>query len=167
MWLEARKITDTNEGSLLPADARIADVFPELSESDLANVKSLYGTEVGSDAALAPLLFRDVHFTMPSRWVAAHEAAGANHGSEIPFVFATWPDFRLTTADQQVTQLLHGCWVAFAKTGTPVCPDAPAWPAYSVGSDVWMRFAAHPAAESVSDKQILDLLQSRMLAGRG
>jgi len=184
--------TNSNEGSLVSADARAADMVSELSESDLATVKSLYGSRASSDAALAPLLFADAHFATPSRWIAAHEAAhapvflyrfdyvasflirhrtGANHGSEIPFVFATWPDSRLTEADQEMTRMLHGCWVAFAKAGTPLCPDAPTWPAYSSESDIWMRFGRggrqQTAPESVSDRPMLDFLRARVLAGRG
>ena len=104
-------------------------------------------------AALA--LFRDAHFSMPARWIAARKRGptylyrfdyvasflqirrtGASHGSEIPFVFATWPDFRLNAADQHMTRTLHGCWVAFAATGQPVCPQAPPWPPFSVDSDI-------------------------------
>jgi para-nitrobenzyl esterase len=237
--------TNNNEGSLLPPDARPADMVQELSESDYATLISFYRPHAGGDAdhelaaarvddrgsraigdadhssreasaagrgslatdnadhdsaaaydadhnslapnkaGLASLLFRDARFAMPSRWIAAHASTrapvflyrfdyvasflsrrrtGANHGSEIPFVFATWPDFRLTPADRKVTQVLHGCWVGFAKTGIPTCADVPAWPVYSVESDVLMRFAAQAVPESVPDGPILDFLQSRLLA---
>jgi hypothetical protein len=84
---------------------------------------------------------------------------GANHAAEIPFVFATWPDFRLTAADQQMTRTLPGCWVAFAKAGKPVCPDAPQWPAFSVGSDMWMQFGERVAPQPVSERPILNFLR--------
>jgi para-nitrobenzyl esterase len=120
---------------------------------------------------------------MPARWVAAIESqsapvflyrfeyvasflarrrTAANHGSEIPFVFATWPDYRLNAADQHMTRTLHECWVTFAKTGKPVCPDTPAWPSFSVGSDTWMRFGTDIAPAPVSDRVVLNFLQSRL-----
>jgi para-nitrobenzyl esterase len=134
-------------------------VAGDLSQADLDELTQLHGAPDSSSQA--QWIFRDAHFSMPARWVAAHEAKGApvflyrfeyvasflrrrrtaaNQGSDIPFVFATWPDYRLNAADQHMTRTLHGCWVAFAKTGTPACPDAPQWPSFSVGSDTWMRF---------------------------
>ena len=185
--------TNNNEGSLIAADTPEAEVVPELSSSDLAALKSLYRAAntasavshpaSAGDSPVAPLLFRDAHFSMPARWIAAREAAGApaylyrfdyvasflrnrrtgaNHGSEIPFVFATWPDFRLTDADRHMTRTLHGCWVAFAKIGKPVCPDAPPWPAFSVGSDIWMEFGEPVTPQPVSATPILNFLQSRL-----
>jgi para-nitrobenzyl esterase len=179
--------TNGNEGSLLSADARATDMAPELSESDLQTVRSFYGSRASSEAAFVSLVFRDAQFSVPSRWVAARKAtgaptflyrfdyvvsflsgrrAGANHGSEIPFVFATWPDARLTAADRRVTEALHGGWVAFAKTGIPVCPQAPAWRPYSAESDTWMRFGLQAALEPVSDRAILDWLRDRSFARR-
>jgi para-nitrobenzyl esterase len=181
--------TNNNEGSLLAPDTPDDDVIPELSSADLDTLRSLYSAANSAPAApvgslhLAPLLFRDAHFSMPARWFAAREAAGApaylyrfdyvasflrrhrtaaNHGSEMPFVFATWPDFRLTAADQQMTRTLHGCWVAFAKLGKPVCPDAPPWPAFSVGSDIWMRFGEPVTPQPVSDRPVLNFLLERL-----
>jgi len=58
-----------------------------------------------------------------------------------------------------MTRALHGCWVAFAKTGQPACPDTPRWPAFSVDSDIWMRFGAEIAAAPVSDRAVLNFLQ--------
>jgi len=166
-----------------------------IGASDSASNSRSSGTPIGTAAPaepnpapvgtipLAPLLFRDAHFSMPARWFATREASGApaylyrfdyvasflrhrrtaaNHGSEIPFVFATWPDFRLTAADQQMTRTLHGCWVAFAKLGKPVCPDAPQWPAFSVGSDIWMRFGEPAAPQPVSEQPVLNFLQTRL-----
>ena len=171
--------TNSNEGSLVSPDTPAAEVVGELSGPDFEQLKSLYG----APAALAPLLFRDAHFSMPARWIAAREAkgapvylyrfdyvasflrhrrSGASHGSEIPFVFATWPDFRLDAADQHMTQTLHGCWVAFARTGRPACPQAPPWPAFSVDSDSWMRFAEPVAPEPVENRPVLNFLQQRL-----
>ena len=61
-----------------------------------------------------------------------------------------------------MTRTLHGCWVAFAKIGKPVCPDAPQWPAFSVDSDIWMQFAEPVTPQPVSERPILNFLQSRL-----
>jgi hypothetical protein len=60
------------------------------------------------------------------------------------------------------TLTFHGCWVAFAKTGKPVCPDAPPWPAFSVGSDIWMEVGEPVTPQPVSATPILNFLQSRL-----
>jgi carboxylesterase type B len=114
--------TNNNEGSLLPPDARPADMVQQLSESDYETLMAFY---------------------------RPHAAGDADHGS---------------LATDKVTQVLHGCWVEFAKTGIPTCADVPAWPVYSVESDVLMRFAAQAVPELVPDGPILDFLQSRLLA---
>ena len=62
---------------------------------------------------------------------------GAPHAAEIPFVFDTLNlDRRIagkaTAEDQQVANLIHACWVAFAKQALEVrsiaCPEFD-WPA--------------------------------------
>jgi para-nitrobenzyl esterase len=173
--------TNSNEGSLVAPDAPLTEVAGDLSKADLDKLTQLYG--VHDEASKVQWIFRDAHFSMPARWVAASESHGApvflyrfeyvasflarrrttaNHGSEIPFVFATWPDYRLNEADQHMTRTLHECWVAFAKTGRPACPDTPQWPAFSVGSDTWMRFGTDIAPEPVRDRAVLNFLQSRL-----
>ena len=173
--------TNSNEGSLVSPDAPLAEVAGDLTKADLDELIRLHG--VHEDSSKAQWIFRDAHFSMPARWVATSESkdapvflyrfeyvasflarrrTAANHGSEIPFVFATWPEYRLTEADQHMTRALHGCWVAFAKTGRPACPDIPRWPAFSVDSDIWMRFGAAIAAEPVSDRAVLNFLQQAL-----
>jgi para-nitrobenzyl esterase len=39
-----------------------------------------------------------------------------------------------------VTAIVHGCWVAFAKSGQPACPGAPAWSPYTASHDTLMKF---------------------------
>lgn len=39
-----------------------------------------------------------------------------------------------------MTARIHGCWVAFAKTGKPDCSGVPAWPRYSRKADELMDF---------------------------
>ena len=57
---------------------------------------------------------------------------GAGHASEIPFVFASWDTMgpegqglKPSADDLRVTALVHGCWVAFAKSGRGRFAPAP------------------------------------------
>jgi len=134
--------TNGNEGSLLGPDPKIGAALSEATDSELSRLRSLYAGDAGDDGAFARLLFRDAHFAAPARWIAARAAdagrvylyrfdyvmsllrarrPGANHASEIPFVFDTWGTDALSLADRAMTELLHGCWIAFARTGTPSC----------------------------------------------
>ena len=68
--------TNNNEGSLIAADTPEAEVVPELSSADLEELKSLYRAANNASqrriglqhSPVAPLLFRDAHFSMPARW---------------------------------------------------------------------------------------------------
>ena len=180
--------TNGGEGSLLGSDARTEGLFPQLSKEDLRELAALYGPEASNDDALARLVFRDGYFASEARWIAAKVSAagapaylyrfayvlaalqgrraGANHGSEIPFVFDRMPPLKIDDADIRVERALHGCWVAFAKTGKPTCEDAPGWPRFEPGKDgKWMFFDAHPTVRPLENAAALDLLQCRLAVG--
>ena len=61
---------------------------------------------------------------------------------------------------------MHGCWVAFAKTGKPTCGQ-PAWPAYTAGGDQLMEFADQSGVRTNFRKASLDLAEQRQAAGGG
>jgi len=80
-------------------------------------------------------------------------SAGAQHGSELPFVLDSWDRgepamLRVlvgskaapSRADLAMTAHIHGCWVKFAKTGKPNCPGLPDWPRYSRSAVELMDF---------------------------
>jgi len=176
--------TNSEEGSLLSLDAHTEGLFPKVSKDDVAHLAQIYGSNPVDDATLARLEFRDGYFASVARWVAAKVAAagspaylyrfeyvlsalqgrrsGAFHGSEIPFVFDNLPPIRKEVDDDRVEHALHDCWVAFARTGKPVCPDAPDWPVLSGSDPKWMVFDAHPSARPVAGTAALDLLQCRL-----
>jgi para-nitrobenzyl esterase len=178
--------TNSEEGSLLGLEASTDDLFSKLSKDDLAKLRALYGTQVLSDDALARLLFRDGYFASEARWIASKESAagspvylyrfqyvlsalqarrgGAFHGSEIPFVFDRMPPLQITDDDLRVERALHGCWVAFARTGRPECAEAGDWPAFGPDNK-WMVFDAHPSARPLGNVAALDLLQCRLAEG--
>lgn len=73
---------------------------------------------------------------------------GAPHAGELPFVFDTLATLRApggedsgvaTAEDQEVADLVHACWVAFAKAPLDAtqldCGDRFTWPARSAGND--------------------------------
>lgn len=93
--------------------------------------------------------------------------SGAQHASEIPFVFDTLAaryGSSVTSQDEQVAQLANAYWVAFAKTGNPNGDNRPAWPAYDVSQDGLLEFAASGAAVSAGRadplKAQLDLVKT-------
>ncbi|MDR3510807.1 MAG: carboxylesterase family protein [Caulobacteraceae bacterium] len=149
------------EASLLPQAGAAAYLarFP-------AETRSVYAAEAPTDEALADALFTDAFGGGPARWIARKASAGApawlyqftyvrvtrrgkipgaNHTSEIPYVFDSQmavPVYKLEIQDEDraMAARVHSCWVAFAKTGKPVCAGGPAWPAYTAGSDMMMDF---------------------------
>src|SRR3546814_10861196 len=73
----------------------------------------------------------------------------AFHASELPYVFGqigsdaalppNWP--RPAGQDEQrLSRVMMDYWVAFARSGAPAAPNAPAWQAYSE-QQAYMRFA--------------------------
>ena len=131
------------------------------------SVKAVYADQkTAEDKAHA--IFTDAYLGAPARWIATETARGrpaylyhfsyvldaqratspgAAHASEIPYVFASWgtmgalrPPVTLTAQDLAMTQLVHACWVAFAKTGAPRCGSGPDWPAYTPANDTLMEF---------------------------
>jgi para-nitrobenzyl esterase len=136
--------------------------------------------------------FNDSAAGAPARWIAAREASGAPawlyyfsyvreaqregspgaaHASEIPFVFDKLNLFGAlrppAAADQAMASRMHGCWVAFAKTGRPACPSAPAWPAYQPGTDQLMEFGIESGVRQGFRKAQLDTFEARLSGGAG
>ena len=157
-----------------------------------AGLKAVYA-DLPDDAGKARAMFTDAFMGAPARWVAANaggasgepaflynfayvaearraKVPGAGHASEIPFVFASWdamgPEgegLKPSADDLKVTALVHGCWVAFAKSGRPLCPGAPPWPPYSGASDTLMRFDLNPTVKTHYRVAKYDAQQNAML----
>lgn len=153
--------SNSNEASIAgnfagPAGAAAAANIP-------AEVRAAYPGL--SDNELARQVFNDGRFGAPARWIAARAAPGkpswlyyfsyvperqrgsrpgTNHASEIPFFFDSIDAIPGRTAlaqasERNLTALAHACWVAFARTSVPTCPNTP-WPAYDPSTDQLLHF---------------------------
>lgn len=182
--------TNSDEGSLMESfgmpPEQVLAPFPQPARDALHRE---YGDRAPDDAALARRLFGDGAFGAPARWVAQAAAKrapvwlyrfdyvpdvlrdrrnGVVHGGEIPFVFDSWKampmlDGLLTAVDRAEVATVHGCWIAFARTGTPSCTGAPAWPAYSAANAATMNFAAENTVVQNLDKAAYDMLERILL----
>jgi para-nitrobenzyl esterase len=152
-----------------------------------AALKPVYAAEAPTDLALANAVFTDSFMGAPARWVARKQSAhapawlyyfsyvrvvrrgrlpGANHASEIPYVFDTQalvPNYaaEIVDEDRALAKVMHSCWVAFAKTGAPTCVGAPAWPTYTPASDQAMEFGLATGVRTHLRKPELDAVEAQ------
>jgi para-nitrobenzyl esterase len=176
--------TNEDDGSLAGTGTSIDQIDPRLSAADLALFRTREAARgVTSDDAVMQRLFGDAFFAAPSRWVAEHATAAApaylyrfdyvasflafrrpaaSHGSEIPFVFETFPQTLLSDADRKVQSALHDCWIGFARTGTPSCTGVPAWPPYDPANRKIMVFDANPSVRDPGDTDVMDILERKL-----
>ena len=176
---------NSNEASVLttlgvPTAALAAAVGPRM-----AQVRDAYGKDL-DEAEFARRAMGDLVFVAPSRWIAAATASGApsflyyfpyvaavrrasvpgaNHGSEIPYVWQTWQETPLlaramTEQDRAMSAMMSACWVAFAKTGKPSCAPAPEWPAYAPATALRMEFGMEVKVTKPDRAAAYDLLTS-------
>jgi para-nitrobenzyl esterase len=167
------------------------EVLKGYSAEQLAALRTAYGAEAPDDEALGRAVFRDAWMGAPARWYAARQSAhspaylyqfayipeflrsrrkAAGHGFEMLFTFEALSRAPIplpaTGVDQAEMSQVHGCWVAFVKSGVPTCPSAPAWPAYSSGgqlmlfdqSETLVKPGVHKAAYDVLDRIEADAL---------
>jgi para-nitrobenzyl esterase len=151
-----------------------------------ADARRVYGASAGEDARrVGTYVSADQLFLEPARYLARlHEAnghptwvyrfsyvaeslrdewVGAQHATEIPFVFDTVAaryGAELTAADSRAADLTHAYWVAFAKTGVPAPTGLQAWPQYDPAQDVIIDFRAEgPVVGPDPARDRLDLVE--------
>ena len=143
-----------------------------------ADMRAVYAEEAAQgDDVLGRAAFTDRVMGAPARWTAAQASKGkpawlyyfsyvgsrfrplvtrSFHAAEIQYVFEYWgrrtPLSMIKPDDQAMATLMHGCWVAFAKTGKPACD----WPAYQPKSDQLMEFGAASGVRTHFRKARLD-----------
>jgi para-nitrobenzyl esterase len=70
---------------------------------------------------------------------------GASHGSELPFVFGTSPQFATDMAQATVSKLMERYWTRFASSGSPNGGTDLTWPQFSATSNQRMQFTLQPS----------------------
>ena len=151
-----------------------------------AQMRAVYAEEAAlGDDVLGRAAFTDRAMGAPARWTAGKAAKGkpawlyhfsyvgsrfrpmvtrAFHTAEIQYVFEYWgrrtPLSMIKPDDQAMATLMHGCWVAFAKTGKPTCAG---WPAYDPKSDQLMEFGAESGVRTHFRKSRLDAQEAAAL----
>jgi para-nitrobenzyl esterase len=149
--------SNDGEDSLMGARGGAA-LLARTPAAEIEAVKAAYPG--AADALIARNIFRDGVMGAPARWFAGKAASRAPiwlyefsyvppaahaffprapHGEEVLFVFETLdrsplPVSTLSPADFALSRTVHSCWVAFAKTGVPTCPNGIAWPKYDLAS---------------------------------
>ena len=182
---DGRLVTATAAQAL--ATGRAADVPLIIGWNSGEDSVAFGGTLADRDAVRTPEgreAFTDRAFGAPARWVAAQASAGkpawlyhfsyvgtrfrprmttAAHAAEIQYVWEYWgrrtPMSVVSDEDRAMASLMHGCWVAFARTSVPTC-GREAWPAYDAASDKLMEFGAPSGVHTGFRKAQLDAQQA-------
>ena len=154
--------------------------------------RAVYASDAQSEETLARAVFTDSIMGAPAHWVAAKAASGAPswlyhfsyvaamrrgaspgaaHGSEIPYVFATGSalaarfGITLSDEDRAMEQLVHSCWVGFAKTGKPACAGQE-WPAFAPDDDQLLEFGMHTGLRKDFRKDQYRALEAVLVSNR-
>jgi len=97
-----------------------------------------------------------------ARAAPGREAAGAAHGTEVPYVFGTLgraenaPKYDAT--DQQVSAAMQKYWTNFAKTGDPNGGGLPRWPKFDGAARAYLEFTdAGPVRRKGLRRPVCDL----------
>ena len=97
-----------------------------------------------------------------TRAAPGKEAAGAAHGTEVPYVFGTLgratnaPKYDAT--DQRVSSEMLRYWANFAKSGDPNGAGLPRWPKFDPKSRAYIEFTdSGPVAREGLRREVCDL----------
>ena len=178
--------TNSGEDSLM---AEFGQSPATLAAALSVPLKAVYAQEAAEgDTALGRAVFTDQAMGAPARWFAAQASKGkpawlyhfsyigtrfrpamtrAAHAAEVQYVFEYWgrrtPASLIQVDDRAMATLMHGCWVAFARTGKPDCPSGPNWPAYRPKTDQLMGFGSPSAVLVHHRKSRLDAQEAIVL----
>lgn len=152
--------------------------FKEAALSRLPGAAGWYQGQAKTASERQPLMFRDVVFGAPARWIAARQSQlapvwlyrfdhvsagkrgsvpGAAHAAEIAYVFDNLAQLGtpVDDADRRLAGQLADCWIAFARSGQPRC-EGLAWKAYDAAHDNLLLIDAAPHAVEHHQAAALD-----------
>lgn len=117
----------------------------------------------------SPVFF--YRFSYVQTAIRERAAAGAPHGGEIGFVFATLtarPGATASPEDLAVSRLAQRYWVNFSRTGDPNGAGLPTWPRHDPTRDVIFDFRPDGSAGAGPDprKARLDVTQKTTESGK-
>lgn len=184
--------TNSDEGALFAQPGVTPMLFESLVRAGYGaradEILAAYAHASNDDAAKAARdLFRDSLFAWPTWTWATLQAQkgtrkayvyyfdrrtpqspnGANHASEIPFVFGNLSGtgggiIGLTGAarpeDVALSDLMNSYWVNFAKTGDPNGPGLPTWPAFTPAAQNALVFDTSPSARPLPNMRQLQAM---------
>jgi para-nitrobenzyl esterase len=184
--------TNSDEGALFAqpgmTSARFESMIREGYGKGADAILAAYPHGTDADAAKAGRdIFRDSAFAWPTWAWATLQAEkgkgkayvyyfdhrtpqspnGANHGSEIGYVFRTLggpgggvltPSSPPRPEDNAMSDLMSSYWVNFAKNGDPNGPGLPAWPAFTTAAQNAMHFDTKSGARPVPNMTQLTAL---------
>jgi para-nitrobenzyl esterase len=165
--------------------------FEAAAQRAPAALKAVYPDERKNEAAFNRALFTDAVMGAPARWFAAKASGGApsylyyfsyvgsrfrsqtgraSHAAELQYMLEYWgrrtPASEVSDEDHAMARLMHGCWVAFAKTSVPSCGGFD-WPAYDPAGDQLMEFGSPSGVRAHWRKPQLDAVEQVMLPRLG
>ena len=151
----------------------------QVTAESLADLKRAYGDPPG------PALIDDYFFAEAARgyarimaargvsaWhylfdhVAESERAsrhGANHASEIAFLFGNLP-VSAGTSDRETARMMGDYWSNFARSGDPNGPGLPSWPRQAAGDPLLLFGASGVSVVAGRDSGRLDAVERAMAA---
>ena len=98
-----------------------------------------------------------------ARVARGREAAGAAHGSEVPYVFGTLGS-AFDAVDRQVSDAMQIYWTTFARTGNPTAPSLTSWPKYDARTRPYIEFTdGGPVARTELRRAACDLYVDNMM----
>jgi para-nitrobenzyl esterase len=145
--------------------------FPVYHDSD---VRPALSRLIGVAGFLAPArrtarLMADLGPRTYLYWFTRQRPGGrpAGHGAELPFVFNLLGRVRgeVDDADRELSLLMIGYWVRFARNGDPNGDNAPTWPRYRASSDQSLELGDQPQPRSGVYHDVCDFFD-RMAGSR-